>query len=453
MDFPDNFIWGAATSAYQIEGAALEDGKGLSVWDTFCRQPGKVVDDESGLIACDHYHRYQEDVEIMRKIGLQAYRFSISWPRVLPAGIGAVNQKGLDFYDRLVDSLLEAGIEPWLTLFHWDYPYELYKQGGWLNPASSDWFAEYTRVVVDKLSDRVSNWFTLNEPQCFVGLGHQQEVHAPGDKLEFSKILQVGHNALLAHGKAVQVIRSRARKPPKIGFAPVAMAAAPATNSPEDIEAVRNFMFSVTAKNAWSNTWWTDPVLRGHYPEDGLQLFGDAVPDFSPKDMETICQPLDFYGMNLYSGDVVRAGSDGKPEKVKYHEGYPKTLFHWNVQPEAFYWAIRLFHERYKLPVVVSENGMANVDWISVDGKVHDPQRIDYLTRYIGAMGRAIRDGAETLAYFQWSLLDNFEWAEGYRQRFGLVYNDFSTGKRTLKDSAEWYSQLIRTNGGILSTL
>lgn len=450
MVFPPNFIWGAATSSYQIEGAALEDGKGLSVWDTFCRQSGKVVDDDTGLVACDHYHRYPEDIALMKTIGLQAYRFSIAWPRVLPAGIGQINQNGLDFYDRLVDRLLEVGIEPWVTLFHWDYPYELYCRGGWLSPDSSSWFAEFTQVIVDKLSDRVSNWLTLNEPQCFIGLGHDQGVHAPGDKLALPEILRAAHNSLLAHGKATQVIRARSKRASKVGFAPVAMAGQPATNSPEDIEALRTFMFSVRDKNIWNNSWWADPILKGCYPEDGLRVYGEAVPAYTAQDMQTINQPIDFYAMNLYSGATVRAGADGKPETVKSHAGHPKTLFHWDVKPEALYWAIRLFHEEYKLPVVVSENGMANPDWIAVDGKVHDPQRIDYLTRYIGAMGRAIEDGATVQAYFHWSLMDNFEWAEGYRQRFGLIYVDYPTGQRTLKDSALWYSQLIQSNGAIL---
>lgn len=450
MAFPKDFLWGAATASYQIEGAANEDAKGLSVWDNFTRQPDRIFENQNGDVACDHYHRYQEDVALMREMKLQAYRFSVAWPRILPNGTGAVNPKGLDFYDKLTDELLKANIQPWVTLFHWDFPYELYCRGGWLNRDSSDWFAEYTQVVVDRLGDRVKNWMTLNEPQCFMLLGHQIGMHAPGDKLGWHEILRGAHNVLLAHGKAVQVIRAHSKVETKIGFAPVGGPSIPASQSAEDIEAAKNVTFGITEKSLWGPTWWADPVILGHYPADGLQIFGKAMPDYPDSDMKTICQPLDFYGTNIYSSETVRAGSDGKPQKVETAAGYPRTAFNWKVTPASLYWGPRFYYERYKLPIVITENGLANIDWVSLDGKVHDPQRIDFTTRYLSEYKRAIEDGIPALGYFHWSLMDNFEWQEGYKQRFGMVYVDYQTQKRIPKDSAAWYKDVIESNGAIL---
>jgi len=270
MSFPNEFVWGAAAASYQIEGAAYEDGKGLSVWDMMCRQPGKIWSGNTGDVACDHYHRYEEDARLMAKIGLKAYRLSISWPRVLSDGIGRINARGLAFYDKLIDSLLENNVEPWVTLFHWDYPYALYCRGGWLNRDSADWFAEYTRGIVDKFSDRVSHWMTQNEPQCYIGLGHQSGIHAPGLKLGFSDVLLAAHHSLLAHGKAGQVIRAYARVKPNIGAAPVGIVKIPYSKTPEDIETARKSMFSITTKNCWNNTWFADPLVFGRYPQDGI---------------------------------------------------------------------------------------------------------------------------------------------------------------------------------------
>jgi beta-glucosidase len=447
LHFPDGFTWGAAAASYQIEGAATEDGKGLSVWDMFCRQPGRVWEGHTGDIACDHYHRWKEDIAVMKAIGLQAYRLSVSWPRVIPAGTGAVNARGLEFYDRLVDGLLEAGIEPWVTLFHWDFPYELYLRGGWLNRESVDWFTEYAEVIVHKLSDRVSRWMTLNEPQCFLGLGLRDGIHAPGDKLGIKEVLTAAHHTLMAHGSAVQVIRAHAQKPPSIGWAPVGCAFVPATDSPADIAAARTATWSIREKNFWNNTWWADPVFLGHYPEDGLRVYGHDAPTVRPGDMELIRQPMDFYGVNIYSATKVRAGADGAPETVPLRPGHPHTLFLWKVMPDALYWAPRFLHERYHAPIVITENGLSNQDWVSLDGKVHDPQRIDFMERYLSELRRAHRDGVPVQGYFTWSIMDNFEWAEGFKQRFGIVYVDYETGKRTLKDSASWYREVIRTNG------
>ena len=453
MSFPKDFVWGAAAASYQVEGGAYEDGKGLSVWDMFCRQPGKIWEGNTGDVACDHYHRYQEDARLMGEIGLKAYRLSISWPRVIPAGVGAVNEKGLAFYDRLIDALLENGVQPWVTLFHWDYPYALYCRGGWLNRESSDWFAEYTRVIVDRLSDRVSNWMTLNEPQIFIGLGHHSGQHAPGLQLGFSDVLLAAHNALLAHGKAVQVLRAQAKTEPVIGVVPVGVTRIPATDSPADIEAARARMFSIWSKNCWNNTWFADPMVLGKYPEDGMKLFEGEMPEVPDGDMKTICQPLDFYGTNIYSGQVIRSTGDGGSRSVKSSDGPPLTTMEWQVIPEALYWGPRFLWERYKLPIVIAENGMGNCDWIHLDGKVHDPQRIDFLTRYLSELKRAIDDGVVAKGYFLWSITDNFEWAQGYKQRFGLVYVDYPTQKRILKDSAYWYKDVIAANGDILTDL
>jgi beta-glucosidase len=449
MSFPSNFVWGAAAASYQIEGAMTEDGKGLSVWDMFSRIPGKVWNDQTGAIACDHYHRYPEDIALMSQIGLKAYRFSISWPRVIPAGIGAVNTKGLDFYDRLVDALLAAQITPYITLFHWDYPYELFCRGGWLNPDCADWFAEYTRIVVDKLSDRVSHWFTLNEPQCFIGLGHYEGRHAPGLLHGFHEILRMGHNALLAHGKAVQVIRAHSKTVSKIGYAPLAEISVPVSSSAADVEAARQSTFAVRPKDYWSCSWWMDPVYLGHYPEEGLAVFGSYLPSIPDSDFDIIRQPLDFCCFNIYTAKYVKAGATG-PEVVPMVLDHPTTAFRWPVSPELLYWAPRFYYERYQLPITITENGMSNIDWVSLDGKVHDPQRIDYLNRHLLELKRAVDEGVKVHGYFQWSLTDNFEWAQGFKERFGLVYVDFTTQQRIMKDSAYWYKEVIATNGANL---
>jgi len=449
--FPPSFVWGAAAASYQIEGAATEDGKGLSVWDMLCRKPGAIWEGHTGNVACDHYHRYAEDVALMQQIGLQAYRFSISWPRVLPDGVGKVSPAGLGFYDRLVDNLLEAGVAPYATLFHWDFPYALYCRGGWLNRDSADWFADYARVVVEALGDRVRDWMTLNEIQVFVGMGHLDGEHAPGDKLGMPEVLRVGHHAMLAHGKAVQAIRAASPGPCRVGWAPTTFPMIPVTESPEDIAAARMAMFSVAEEFAiWSNTWWLDPVFFGRYPEDGLRLFGAAAPPVQPGDMETISQPLDFCGFNIYQGSGVQAGPQGDPIPVPRPVGYPKTSFNWPVTPEALYWGPRFMYERYGLPLFITENGLANADWVSLDGVVHDPQRIDFTRRYLLALERAIADGVDMRGYFHWSLMDNFEWANGYRERFGLIFVDYPTQRRVLKDSARWYAEVIASNGAKL---
>ncbi len=457
MEFPENFTWGVAAAAYQIEGAAYEDGKGMSVWDMFCRQPGKVLDGHTGDVACDHYHRYREDVVMMKSLGVRNYRFSISWPRVIPAGTGAVNKPGLDFYDRLVDELLGAGITPWATLFHWDYPNELLIRGGWLKRESAEWFADYVGVIADRLSDRVEHWITLNEPQCFIGFGHARGTNAPGLRLDTAECLLAGHHVLLAHGMAVRVLRARAKKPAKIGWAPVGVVSMPRDGASErDVAAARQAMFSVTGgdsvsmempANLWSNTWWGDPVVFGKYPEDGVALAGAAMPAIHEGDMETISQKIDFYGANIYSGTFYQAGENGQPVRLPHSHGTPLSAFKWPVVPSSLRWGPRFLHERYQLPVIVTENGVSLADWVSLDGKVHDPQRVDFLQRYLSELRRAIADGADVRGYFHWSVMDNFEWAEGYKQRFGLVHVDYETQCRTPKDSAWWFRDLMASRG------
>lgn len=450
MIFPKDFAWGAATSSYQVEGQVQADGRGATVWDEFCATPGRVHGGESGATACEHYIRYAADVQLMRTLGLRAYRFSIAWSRILPSGRGTVNETGLAFYERLVDELLAAGIEPWVTLFHWDYPLALYREGGWLHPDSPRWFADYTQVIVDRLSDRVSHWITLNEPQCFIGLGHQTGIHAPGDKLPLDRVLLAAQNTLLAHGLSVQVIRSRAKKTPMVGWAPTGEVPTPATETPEDIAAARATYWRVPAGSIWNMAWWLDPALMGHYPEEGLRAYGAAVPRHTEADLRTMHQPLDFLGLNIYHGYTCRHGVDGKPEAMRPSAGSPHLHNHWPFHPSALRWGPVFAYERYGLPVVITENGAATHDWKSGGGDIHDPQRIDFFAGYLSELRRAMQDGVPVKGYFAWSFMDNFEWAEGYRFRFGMVHVDFATQQRTLKDSARWYRECIRTDGAIL---
>ena len=456
MKFPKGFIWGAATAACQIEGAAQADGKGLSVWDSFCHQPGAIADAQTTELGTDHYNRFREDVSLMKQIGIQAYRFSISWPRVLPEGVGVVNEAGIRFYEELVDCLLANNIQPWVTLFHWDYPQTLHDRGGWLNPQSSDWFENYVRLIIDRLSDRVTHWITLNEPQVYIEFGYKTGINAPGQKLAFSDILKICHNSLLAHGKAVKTIREHAKKPATIGVAPVGITSVPLTEAPDDIAAARNATFDIKPDSCWNNIWFGDPMVLGHYPEEGLRLYGRQMPDFPASDLELIRQPLDFYGTNIYTADLVKAalpGSAGSPEPVKVlpPAGIARTTMDWPVIPESLYWGPRFLYERYKLPVVITENGMAGHDWPGRDGQIHDPYRIDFLARYLIQLQRACSDGIACPGYFHWSLLDNFEWALGYTRRFGLIYVDYQTQKRMLKDSAAWYAEVIRSNGASIA--
>lgn len=446
MGFPENFVWGAAAASYQVEGAYNEDGRGMSVWDAFSRFPGKVYNGNSGDVACDHYHRYPEDVKIMKEIGLHAYRLSLSWPRILPDGTGKINEAGLAFYDRLLDELLKNNIQPYVTLFHWDLPLALYHRGGWLNRESADWFAEYTEAAVRRLGDRVQHWMTFNEPSVFTVVGHIDGRHAPGDRLDPSLAWRIAHHVLLAHGKAAQVLRSHSPNS-QIGIASNGRTGIPVTNSEADINAARDFTYQMSSPDLWYHNWWNDAVMFGQYPQDGLSVVGKHLPDGFEKDLETIHQPFDFFGLNFYDGTYIRAGEDGKPEKVQFYTGHPVTVFHWNITPDGLYWGPRFHYERYKLPIYITENGLSNPDWVALDGRVHDPQRIDYTARHLKAFARAHDDGVEIGGYFHWSIMDNFEWGEGMKHRFGLVHVNYQTQERTLKDSAYWYRDVINCNG------
>ncbi len=449
MGFAKDFVWGAATSSYQIEGTGRDSGKGQNIWDVFTKEPGRVYEGHTGDIACDHYHRFREDVAYMKELGLKGYRFSIDWSRVLPEGTGKVNEKGIDFYNALIDELLEQGIEPYITLYHWKLPYEIYKRGGWMNPEIVEWFGQYARLVAERFSDRVKYFFTLNEPQCFVGLGFLQGCHAPGVKAPLRDTFEMAHNALKAHGRAVQMLRAYGKQNVQIGYAPTSGMCYPEKETPKDIEAARKALFALPddlSNWTWNVSWWSDPVILGKYPEEGMKKYEKYLPVITDEDMKLISQPIDFYGQNIYNGRCIRMGTDGRPEEVRRPAGFPKTATNWPVTPEALYWGPKFLYERYRKPIYITENGMACHDTVSQDGKVHDPNRIDFLARYLKNLKRAAEE-IDIRGYFQWSLMDNFEWDKGYAERFGIIYVDFETQERIWKDSAYWYRDLIHRNG------
>lgn len=453
MSFPKNFVWGAATAAYQIEGAAAEDGRTPSIWDVFSHQPGKTFEGHHGDIACDHYHRWPEDVALLRLLGVQAYRLSLSWSRLLPDGTGRPNPKGLAFYDRLFDALLAGGITPWVTLFHWDLPNALQRRGGFLNRDMVGWFGDYAALIAARYGDRVKHWITINEPPCIVGLGLHEGVFAPGHKLPFAECLLAAHHLLLAHGRAVQALRAGCPGKVRISLAHTSRERLPATETKRDIAAARRDYFAATAPNLWNLAWWADPIVLGHYPEDGLRAFAADLPKITDADLRLISQKIDFLAYNCYSGWPVRAGARGLPEKIPdpFGPGNPRGTLPWlNLAPDSLYWAARFQTERYALPIVFSENGFCGNDFVHRDGKVHDPQRIEFLVRYLGSLRRAVTEGFPVHGYFYWSLLDNFEWAEGYKDRFGLIHVDYQTQRRTPKDSFHWYRDFIRTRGATL---
>ena len=449
MGFPKDFLWGTATSSYQIEGAVHEDGKGRSIWDDFSHVQDNILDKSNGDVACDHYHHFREDVKLMADMGVKNYRFSICWPRILPEGTGRVNEAGVRFYSELVDCLLVHGIRPFVTLYHWDLPSALHRRGAWLNDDMPEWFAEYTRVVAQTLGDRVKDFFTINKPQCVIGLGYDLGIHAPGISMPVADRVRMIHNLLKCHGRAVQVLRE-CIPGVRVGYAPCADPAIPASDDPADVEAARQAYFRIKPESrslSFSVSWYSDPVCLGGYPEEGLKHFGKYLPEGWEKDMPLIHQPMDYYAQNIYQGKCWRAGEDGKPELVRWPVGYPRTAIGWPVTPEALYWGPKMLYERYGLPIIISENGMSCHDAVSLDGKVHDPNRIDFEQRYLRQLRRAIEDGVNVQGYFYWSFLDNYEWAYGYTERFGLVHVDYQTLKRTPKDSCLWYKHVMETNG------
>ena len=441
ITFPEGFLWGSATSSFQVEGAAFEDGRGLSIWDTFSRTPGKVLNGDNGDVACDHYHRFPQDVELMADIGLHTYRFSIAWPRIFPNGTGQLNESGLDFYDRLVDKLLESNIEPYATLYHWDLPQALEDIGGWTNRSVVDAFANYADVISRTLGDRVHHWMTHNEPWCASLLSYELGVHAPGHH-DFQKALAAAHHLLLSHGRAVPIIRANGDANTQVGIVLNQTWADPITDSPEDLAAARR-------RDGYFNRWFLDPVFKGEYPADMVELYGDNVAPVQPGDMAEISVPLDFLGVNFYNREVVGAGEDGTVLGLRYEKPAGEyTSMEWEVYPPSFYEVLTRIHRDYApRAMFITENGCAYKDVVAADGQVYDPKRQSYFEGHFHSAHRAMLDGVPLKGYFVWSLMDNFEWAWGYSERFGIVYVDFETQQRILKQSGHWYKQVIRDNG------
>jgi beta-glucosidase len=446
LQFQRDFVWGAATSAYQIEGAWNEDGRGESIWDRFTHTPGKVADGATGDVACDHYHRYAEDVALMRSLGLRAYRFSVSWPRILPEGRGAVNAKGLDFYRRLVDALLEAGITPYLTLFHWDLPQALQDAGGWPVRATAEAFGAYAEVLGRALGDRVQNWMTINEPWCASFLSHEVGEHAPGWQ-DWPAAIAASHHLLVAHGLAVQALRANVPGA-EVGIVLNMEPSYPASPSAADRRAA-------DARDGYYNRWFLDAVFGRGYPADKVAEYqaagylpAGALPFECPGDQALIAVPCDFLGLNYYTRAILRdeRAADNLPPTVA-RQGEP-TDMDWEVFPLGLYNLLMHVHRAYApRKIYISENGASYGDGPEADGRVRDERRTRYLREHLAAAHRAWRDGVPLAGYFEWSLMDNFEWARGYRQRFGMVWVDFVTQRRMVKDSALWYRDAIAQNG------
>ncbi len=443
--FPDSFLWGASTSAYQIEGSPLADGAGPSIWQRFAHSPGRTTNGDTGDIACDHYRRYRDDVRLMSELGLQAYRFSISWSRVLPEGTGRVNAEGLGFYERLVDTLLAAGITPNATLFHWDLPAALDDRGGWLNRDVSHWFGDYARIVFAALGDRVPMWATLNEPWVVTDGGYLHGTLAPGHRNLFEAPI-ASHNLLRSHGTGVQAFRAEARTG-QVGLVVNLEPKDPATSSAEDAAAARR-------GDAYMNRQYLDPVFTGHYPEEMHDIFGGAWPDFPADDFPLIGQPIDFLGINYYTRGVVRDDPAALPVRIAYvrQPEHAHTETGWEVHPPSLTRTLLWVTGRYgRIPLYVTENGAALYDPPhAIDGVVQDPLRVWYYREHLKACREAIVRGADLRGYFAWSLLDNYEWSLGYSKRFGIVHVNYETQERTPKASALFYRDVIRSNGAVL---
>ena len=438
--FPKDFIWGAATASYQVEGAWDEDGKGESIWDRFSHTPGKVENGDTGDVACDHYHRWRDDVALMKELGLNAYRFSVAWPRILPDGRGEVNQAGLDFYNQLVDALLEVGIEPYVTLYHWDLPQLLQDEGGWPVRGIVDDFTEYADVVSRALGDRVQKWTTLNEPWVSAFVGYRMGHHAPGH-INQDKAIAASHHLLLSHGRAGPVIRANCPDA-DVGITLNLSPQEPASPSVADRKAS-------TWVDGYINRFFLDPLVGRGYPRDMINSFGNAMEFVQPGDMDAIAVPVDFLGVNYYSRGIARS------DKISEEENEPRTVFRgdeitemdWEVYPPGLYNILGRLHFDYNFPVLyITENGAAFPDEVGTDGEVDDPARLSYIERHLTMVHIAIQIGVPVEGYFAWSLLDNFEWAFGYSKRFGIVYVDFQTQQRILKSSAKWYRKVILDN-------
>ena len=442
LKFPEKFVWGAATAAYQIEGAIDEDGKGKSIWDTFSHQAGKIDNGETGDVACDHYHRWQEDIALMKQLHLDAYRFSIAWARILPDGRGKVNQAGLDFYSQLVDGLLDAGITPYVTLYHWDLPQALQDDGdGWQRRAIVEDFSKYTDIVSRHLGDRVKHWTTFNEPWVFSWSGYYFGEDAPGWRNGIQAALSTTHHAFLAHGKAVPIIRANVPDA-NVGIVLDMNVAEAASDSEADIQAAEHFM-------GFQNRWYLDPLFKGTYPADMWQLYAEQVPYVEDGDLQQISVPIDYLGINFYRRSVIASGDEVPP--VNYQRVSPDdsqyTAMEWEVSPQGLYDILHYVHENYAVPALyITENGAAFADEVSDDGQVHDETRVDYLRQHFSQAQRAIDDGIPLKGYFVWSLMDNFEWALGYDKRFGLIYVDYPTQTRIIKDSGYFLAQVAANN-------
>lgn len=436
MVFPKDFLWGAATASYQIEGGGLTDGRGECIWHRFSHTPGNVVNGDTGDVACDHYHRYREDVALMKELGLKAYRFSTSWPRVLPNGIGQINRAGIDFYSRLVDELLEADIRPFITLYHWDLPQALQDKGGWENPDSVKWFGDYAGIMANALGDRITDWTTLNEPFVISFVGNFFGTHAPG-KQDIKAAYLVAHHLMLAHGAAVPVIR-QAVPNARVGITIDLGYFESPTDNEADVQAAYR-------EDGFKNRWFLDAALKGRYPADIVALLGDILEDIDLAAVKSAAVPVDFLGINYYRRHLFVAGSDGLfSSKDVEPDGSEFTAMGWEIYPDGLRKLLVRVAEEYKPPVIyVTENGAAFDDPPPAQGVVNDPRRAAYLRDHFAAASQAIEQGVPLKGYFVWSLLDNFEWAEGYNKRFGIIYVDYATQKRTFKSSARYYQQLI----------
>ena len=441
--FPDGFLWGCATAAYQVEGAVSEDGRGPSIWDTFSHTPGKVKNGDTGDVADDHYHSYKDDIRLMKALGLKSYRFSVSWPRVFSQGTGTANQKGIDFYNRLVDELLAIDIQPFCTLYHWDLPQALQDRGGWESRDTSKAFADYAGFVAERLSDRVKHFFTINEFGAFMELGYRIGVHAPGLKLPPGRFNQARHYAVLGHGLAVQAIRAKGRPGTKVGLAENMQVCVPVIETAEHVAA------AVQATREQNAPYMT-VIQEGKYTDAYLAAAGVNAPKFNAEDLKTISSPLDFTGINIYTPSYVRA--DGSPlgyALVPPPSSYPHMAVSWlNVGPEALYWGPRHLAQIWKVKeIYITENGAASADVPTPEGAVYDTDRLMYLRNYLVHLHRAASENVPVRGYFLWSLMDNFEWADGYSSRFGIHYVDYKTQKRTPKLSASFYREVIARNG------
>ena len=433
---PD-FVWGTATAAYQIEGAASEDGRKPSIWDTFCRVPGAIDNADTGDVACDHYHRWPEDIKIMRQLGVDAYRFSVAWPRVIPDGVGAVNAAGLDFYDRLVDALLAEGIKPLVTMYHWDLPQALQERGGWPERATAQALADYAAVVAGRLGDRVTDWNTVNEPLCVAWIGHLEGRMAPGER-DLRRAVHASHHVLLGHGLTVQAIRANAAKPAAVGLVVNLSPCEPGTDRPEDVEAAHR-------ADGHTNRWWLDPVYGRGYPADMVQTYG-IEPPVRDGDLATVATPTDFLGVNYYFRQLVVDDPDGPAPFARQVEvpGALETAMGWEAYARGLEDILVSVAETYRPPrILVTESGSAWADDVTRAGEIDDKPRSEYLEEHIEACARAAARGVPIDGYFVWSLLDNFEWAYGYDKRFGIVRVDYDTQQRTIKQSGHRYAEII----------